>query len=156
MKLSNIFGFLAAAVPAMVTAPVRLNGGSNYFAILTGTGPIAKFYFAGGQLVALDPQSSGQPYRALVNTQQTGTGTCASYGQFGTVYGSSSNKCASYNTFGLQSNSENSQLGARLTFNWVGEFYVCGTDKEVYYKVNSADGPSGCTPISLYTVPVVE
>jgi hypothetical protein len=120
--------------------PVRLNGGSNYFSILTGNGPIAKFYFAGGQFVAVDPSGSTQPYRGLVNTQQTGTGTCATYGQFGTVWGSSTNKCASYNTFGLQSNSENSQLGARLVFNWVGGFYVCGSQKEVGVSLYVARG----------------
>ncbi|KAF6746923.1 hypothetical protein DFP72DRAFT_921571 [Ephemerocybe angulata] len=138
--------------------PVRLNGGSNYFSILTGTGPIAKFYFKQGQLVAVDPVSgpSGQAYRALVNTQQSGTGTCATFGQFGTVFGSSSNKCASYSTFGLQSNSENSQLGAHIVFNWTGGFYVCGAQKEVYYKVNPADGPAGCTQIELYTLPVIQ
>ncbi|KAJ2929931.1 hypothetical protein H1R20_g7183, partial [Candolleomyces eurysporus] len=57
---------------------------------------------------------------------------------------------------GNSSNPENSQLGAKVTFNWVGGFYVCGTNKEVYYKVNSADGPTGCTPIDLYTLPVVQ
>ncbi|EAU82393.1 hypothetical protein CC1G_06703 [Coprinopsis cinerea okayama7 len=137
--------------------PVRLHGGSIQ-SVLTGTGPIAKYYFRQGQLVALDPNypDGTLNWRPLVNTLQTGTATCATYGQFSNVLGASTNKCASYNSFYLEANPENSQLGSRLTFNWQGGFYVCGTAKEVWYKVSSSDGPGDCTPIQLYTVPVVE
>ncbi|KAH6906052.1 hypothetical protein BKA70DRAFT_451415 [Coprinopsis sp. MPI-PUGE-AT-0042] len=184
MKFSHLLSSLVALAPALVSGvrvpgadtplfylvatgpdsagvnflPVRLHGGSNYFAILTGTGPIAKFFFQSGRLVALDPtnpQGSTNAWRALINTPLTGNG-CSTNGQLGTVMGSSSNKCAKYATFGLQSNSENSQLGARLVFDWTGGFYICGTNKEVWYKTSSSDSPSDCTPIELYTLTVVE
>ena len=36
-----------------------------------------------------------------------------------------------FNTFGIQSDTENSQLGAQLTFNYVGGFYACGSGQDV-------------------------
>lgn len=60
---------------------------------------------------------------------------CSTYGQFGFTSGSSSNKCALYNTFSIQSNSQNSQLGAKLSFNGVGGFYTCGTTLDVSHVV---------------------
>lgn len=159
-----------------VGQPVRHRGSSaNYYSILTGNGPIAKFFFQSGRLVALnptDPQGSTHAWVPIINTSLTANG-CATFGQLGLIYGGSTNKCASYNTFGLQSNEENSQLGAHLVFNWTGGLHVCGAEKEVrysprfehvnaddshqvWYKLSPSDGPSDCTPIELYTVPVVE
>jgi hypothetical protein len=70
--------------------------------------------------------------RPLIGSVLGSTG-CSSYGQLGFVEGSSSNKCAKYNTFNIQSDPENSQLGARLTFNFVGGFYSCGSGQDVSY-----------------------
>ncbi|KAJ2929719.1 hypothetical protein H1R20_g7367, partial [Candolleomyces eurysporus] len=136
--------------------PVRLHGGSpNYSSILTGNGPIGKFFLTQGVLVSLDPSGSTLYPRPVVNSVLTANG-CSTYGTLGFVQGASSNKCARYSTFQIQSNPENAQLGAKLTLNWVGGFYVCGVNKEVVYKVSPGDGPTECTPIDLYTVPVVE
>ncbi|KAF8183651.1 hypothetical protein BJ912DRAFT_1061213 [Pholiota molesta] len=52
------------------------------------------------------------------------------------------------------SNGQNSQLGAELVFNFVGGFYSCNSGQEVWYKINSSDGPTGCDAIHLWTVPV--
>ncbi|KAJ2931059.1 hypothetical protein H1R20_g6032, partial [Candolleomyces eurysporus] len=170
MQLTKLSSLLVAALPAAINAlsvpnsdtplfnlPARLDGGPDYLSVLTGTGPIADFYYSQGNLVAVNPSTShSQPYRALINIQQTGAGDCATYGQFGTVLGSSTNKCAVYSPFTLVSFNENAQLGAMLTFNGTGGFYVCGFTSEVYYKANPNDGPSGCNPISLLTLPVTE
>ncbi|KAJ2929928.1 hypothetical protein H1R20_g7184, partial [Candolleomyces eurysporus] len=183
MQLAKLSSLLVAALPAAINAlrvpnsdtplfnliatgcnscgidykPVRLYGGADYFSVLDGTGPIAEFYFSQGNLVAVNPSTSNsQPYRALINIQQTGAGDCATYGQFGTVLGSSTNKCAAYSPLTLASFNENSQLGATLMFNGTGGFYVCGLTSEVYYKADPNDGPSGCNPISLFTLPVTE
>ncbi|KAF7760999.1 hypothetical protein Agabi119p4_10408 [Agaricus bisporus var. burnettii] len=65
------------------------------------------------------------------------------------------NKCARYNSFHIQSNTENAQLGARLSFNYFGQFYACGSGEDVWYKTTSSEGPGDCTAIDLYTVPVI-
>jgi hypothetical protein len=100
--------------------------------LLDESGPIAEFYFSQGNLVAVNPSTtSDQPYRVFINTQQTAAGNCATYGQLGTVLGSSTNKCAAYNPFGLASFNEDSQLGAMLAFNGSGGFYYCQLTSEV-------------------------
>ncbi|TFK35678.1 GPI-anchored small secreted protein [Crucibulum laeve] len=135
--------------------PVRTEGGSGGYATLTGTGSIGKFYFYQGALTGAPRTSSSSTLRPLIGSVLGATG-CSTYGALGFTEGSSSNKCARYSSFYLQSNPENSQLGARLTFNWVGGFYACGSGQDVWYKVNPSDGgPSDCSPIDLYTVPVV-
>ncbi|RXW18115.1 hypothetical protein EST38_g7739 [Candolleomyces aberdarensis] len=181
MQLAMLSSLLVAALPAAINAVrvpnsdtplfnliatgcdscgndyklVRLNGGAT---VLTGTGPIAAFYFSQGDLLAVNPSTSNsQPYRALINTQQTSAGDCATYGQFGTVLGSSTNKCATYRPFSLTSFPENAQLGAMLTFNGTdGAFYCCPMTPEVYYKANPDDGPSGCTEIQMFTIPATQ
>ncbi|KAH9475104.1 hypothetical protein JR316_0012215 [Psilocybe cubensis] len=134
--------------------PLRLNGGSGGYATLTGTSPIGQFYFAQGRLTALDPAgSTSLTYMPLLGSQ-LGPSGCSTYGQLGFVQGASSNKCARYDGFQIQSNIENSQLGAQLVINYVGGFYACGDGKDVWYKLSPGDGPSDCSPITLYTVPV--
>ncbi len=80
-----------------------------------------------------------------------------------------------YNSFQIQSDTENSQLGAQLTFNYVGGFYACGSGKDVgvdiqlvvcriftnkcfqvWYQASPTSGPPGlqCSPIALWTVPL--
>jgi hypothetical protein len=102
-------------------------------------------------------------------------GDCSTYGPLGFGSSTGTDKCGTFGTFGLQSDSENSQLGAALTFNSVGGFYACGSGQDVrydfffflpreatctdsvfqvWYKVNAGDGPTGCSAINLYTVPV--
>ena len=93
-----------------------------------GSGTIGQFFFIQGSLV-----SGNQGNPALINTFQTGTGTCATSGQLG-FFGSTSNKCASRNTFSIQSDTENSQLGAFLAFNNVGGFFACGANQDVRWK----------------------
>ncbi|KAF8884644.1 hypothetical protein BD779DRAFT_1442990 [Infundibulicybe gibba] len=129
-------------------------GGST----LTGSGPIGKFYFKGGQFVAVDPNGSPEPpnptLRSLVSSTQVSTATCTTAGALVFVQGSSSNKCAHPAPFSIRSNQENSQLGASLALD-PGSFYACGPGLDVWYKGPVDDGPAGCNPISLYTVPVV-
>ncbi|KAF8800740.1 hypothetical protein BYT27DRAFT_7015024, partial [Phlegmacium glaucopus] len=133
--------------------PLRINGGSGGYASLTGSGPIGQYYFYQGHLVASDPAGTSSTYRPVIGAIPLSTG-CTTYGSFGFVQGSSSDKCALYDSFQIQSNTQNSQLGAKLVFNYVGGFYACGSGQDVWYKVNPGDGPSGCSAIDLYTVPV--
>ncbi|TFK61092.1 hypothetical protein BDN72DRAFT_890235 [Pluteus cervinus] len=136
--------------------PLRINGGSGGYSTLAGSGPIGYFYFYQGVLTEAPPPYPPSPTtvtsRATLGFIPISTG-CSTYGQLG-FSSSSSDKCASYSTFGISSDNENSQLGAQLVYNYVGGFYSCGSGKDVWYKVNTGDGPSGCDPIGLWTVPV--
>lgn len=174
IKYTSLVALLASALPFLVSAivppgastplfylvsstsvspgtlnllPVLLNGA------LYGSSSPALFYFSQGSLYALSSPTSSPPYRVLLSLSPISTG-CTTYGGLGFVQGSSSNKCASYSGFQIQSNTQNSQLGAQLVVNFQGGFYEC-SGSTVVYKVNPGDGPSGCTPVSLYTVPVV-
>ena len=123
--------YLEPVFTLLLHKPVRLHGGSpSYNSILTGNGPVGKFFLTQGVLVSLDPSGSTLYPRPVVNSVLTANG-CSTYGTLGFVQGASSNKCARYSTFQIQSNPENSQLGAKLTLDWVGGFYVCGVNKEV-------------------------
>ncbi|KAJ3502687.1 hypothetical protein NLJ89_g8770 [Agrocybe chaxingu] len=119
--------------------PLRINGSSFGYSALSGSGPIGQFYFQQGRLRGHDTAGSTalQYFMPLISSQLTSTG-CTTYGPLGFFPGPSTNKCARYEYFGIQSNIENSQLGAKL----------------VWYKVDAADGPTECSPIELYTVPV--
>ncbi|KAF8700502.1 hypothetical protein AX14_000765 [Amanita brunnescens Koide BX004] len=127
--------------------PLRTTGGANGYATLTGTGPIGVLYFYQGALTA----APGIP--ALIAAIPLSD--CSTYGQLGFAQ-DDSDKCALYNTFDIQSDTENSQLGAQLTFNYVGGFYACGSGQDVWYQATPSDGPPGleCAPIALWTVPV--
>ena len=80
-----------------------------------------------------------------------------------------------YSSFNIQPDAEGSRLGAQLVFNFVGDFYACGSGQDVgvdvqfvvytvfaddlfqvWYQADATDGPPGlqCSPINLYTVPV--
>lgn len=113
--------------------PIRLSGEADPYSILNTGQPPAKFYFYQGQLLALDPNPQFHN-RGFVNTKLAG-GTCTTYGEFGVIGGTNTNKCASYGTLGLSSNQENSQLGAKLVFNWAGGFYACGATKAVSWDI---------------------
>jgi len=141
----------SSANAAFNLLPLRLNGGTGGYSSLTGSGPIGQFYFFQGNFVALDSTESSTD-RGLIGAVPESSG-CTAYGPLG-FSSSSSDKCAIYNGFELQSDTENSQLGAALVFNFVGGFYACGSG-DVVYKDTATDGPSGCSPIDLYTVPVV-
>jgi len=132
--------------------PVRINPSGGGDASLTGSGPPAQFYFFQGALTARD--ASGTTYRPYVNSIQGASG-CSAGGAFGFVQGTSTNKCTQYTSFQIQSDQENSQLGANLVFNYVGGFYACGSGQNVFYEKNAADVPSGCSAVTLNTVPVV-
>ncbi|KIM36401.1 hypothetical protein M413DRAFT_449124 [Hebeloma cylindrosporum] len=132
--------------------PLRLSGGSNGYASLTGSGPIGVYYFYQGKFVGAQISTPALSSPALIGAIPISSG-CSTYGPLGFA-GSSSDKCAIRDTFGIQSNTENSQLGAKLVFNSVGGFYACGSGLDVWYKVAAGDGPTGCSPIDLYTVPV--
>ncbi|KAF8884641.1 GPI-anchored small secreted protein [Infundibulicybe gibba] len=130
----------------------------KWWSSLTGPGPIGKFYFAQGKLVAVDPngppQTPNPTLTSLISATLGPTG-CTTAGALVFVQSSSSNKCARQvqpGQFVLQSDQENSQLGASLVPT-SGAFYACGSD--VWYKGPVDDGPAGCNPISLYTVPVL-
>ena len=101
---------------------MRTTGGANGYATLTGTGPIGVLYFYQGALTA----APGIP--ALIAAIPLSD--CSTYGQLGFAQ-DDSDKCALYNTFDIQSDTENSQLGAQLTFNYVGGFYACGSGQDV-------------------------
>jgi len=135
--------------------PLRTDGGAGGYATLTGSGPIGQFYFYQGALTAAPRPGSSSTQKPLIGSVLGSTG-CSTYGALGFTEGSSSNKCAKYNTFHIQSDSENSQLGAKLDFNFAGGFYACGSGQDVWYQVSAGDGPPGlnCTPIHLWTVPV--
>ncbi|PPQ97693.1 hypothetical protein CVT26_001876 [Gymnopilus dilepis] len=127
--------------------PLRLDG------TLTGSSPVVEFYLnSQGQLALIDPTTSTN-YNALIDSAFNGD--CSADGAIVFLQGSSSNKCAKRQGFQIQSDTENSQLGAQLVFNFVGGFYACGSNQAIWYKVNAADAPSDCSPVSLYTVPVV-
>jgi hypothetical protein len=155
-------------------------GPDGVYTTLSGSGTAIQAYFYQGYLTGTLNKSGSPTYRPFINTQFDGSGSCATYGQFGySGQGYSTNKCASFPRLQIQSNSENSQLGAKLTYNYVGGFYSCGPDEmvrffsfrfmelvvelvliaslsfQIWYKQNSADGPSGCSPVDLYTVPVL-
>ncbi|KAF8884658.1 hypothetical protein BD779DRAFT_1442999 [Infundibulicybe gibba] len=135
--------------------PLRTSGGSNGGSALTGSGPIGQFYFKQGQFVAVNPDDPTQSsvLNTLISGRPVGAG-CTTAGALVFVQGSSTNKCArSDQPFSLHSDPENSQLGASLTLD-PGSFYACGPEQEVWYKGPVDDGPGGCNPISLYTVPV--
>ncbi|KAF8326952.1 hypothetical protein F5887DRAFT_230113 [Amanita rubescens] len=134
--------------------PLRTSGGAGGYATLTGSGPIGVFYFYQGVLTAAAAPGSTSTTRALIGAIPLSTG-CTTYGPLGFA-GSSSDKCAKYSSFQIQSDTENSQLGAQLTFNYVGGFYACGSGKDVWYQASPTSGPPGltCTPIALWTVPL--
>ncbi|XP_006456403.1 hypothetical protein AGABI2DRAFT_195536, partial [Agaricus bisporus var. bisporus H97] len=135
-------------------APLRTTGGAGGYATLTGSNPIGQFYFYQGSLIASPRPGSTSPQRPLIGSLLNSTG-CSEYGSLGFTEGSSTNKCARYNSFHIQSNPENAQLGARLSFNYFGQFYACGSGGDVWYKTTSSEGPGDCTAIDLYTVPVI-
>ncbi|KAG8950397.1 hypothetical protein FRC03_012895, partial [Tulasnella sp. 419] len=83
----------------------------------------------------------------------TSTG-CNPDGQLYFLIGGSSNKCARANPFAIQSYDQNAQLGAKLVFNWTGGFYACDGGATVYYYTG-APTKSGCSAITLWTVPKV-
>ena len=56
---------------------------------------------------------------------------CTTYGPLVFSSNSSGEYADTNNTFGLESDDENSQLGASLTFNFVGGFYACGSSQDV-------------------------
>jgi hypothetical protein len=134
-------------------APLRTTGGTGGYSTLTTSNPIGQFYFSQGTLTAAPLPGSTTTQRAVLGSIPLSTG-CTEYGPFGFVGGSSSDKCAKYSPFAIQSDPENSQLGARLTFNSTGQFYACGSGEDVYYKTDPSQGPQDCTAIDLYTVPV--
>lgn len=107
-----------------------LKGGAGDYASLTGNGPIGQFYFYQGKLTALDPAGTTTTYRPLIGSL-LGSSGCSTYGPLGFTQGSSSNKCARYDSFQIQSNNENSQLGAKLVFNFEGGFYACESSRDV-------------------------
>ncbi len=89
-------------------------------------------------MTAAPAPGSTSTQRANIGAILGSTG-CSTYGQLGFVTGSSSDKCAKYNSFQIQSDTENSQLGAQLTFNYVGGFYACGSGKDVGVDVHFVD-----------------
>jgi len=148
-----LFYLVSTSASSPNLLPLRMpGGGGGGSASLLGSGTPALFYFWQGQLTVYDPNGNTFPYRPLINTVQVATG-CTNFGALDFVEGTSTNKCASYSSFQLQSNQQDSQLGAELVFNYVGGFYACNSGSEVWYKINSSDGPSNCVPIHLYTVP---
>lgn len=135
--------------------PLRINGGTGDFATLTGTGgPVGNLYFINGKLVVQDPAGSINTYKPFINAAVGGSG-CTNFGPLGFVQGSTTNKCALFESFQIQSDAENSQLGARLVFNFEGGFFVCGAGQDIWYKASPIDGPSDCNRIELYTTPVI-
>lgn len=134
--------------------PLRINGGTGDFATLTGIGPIGNLYFSRGKLVAQDPAGTMNTYRPYISAIRGGSG-CSTFGPLGFVQGSTSNECALYESFQIQSDTEDSQLGAKLVFDFRGGFFTCGASQDIWYKTHPNEGPSDCNRIELYTTPVI-
>ncbi|RXW14050.1 hypothetical protein EST38_g11801 [Candolleomyces aberdarensis] len=148
------FYFVATSPHSSTPRPVLI-GPDGVYTTLAGSGTAIQAYFYQGYLTGTLDKSGSPTYRPLVDTGFNSDGSCATYGQFGYSAHGSTNKCASFPRLQIQSNNENSQLGAKLTYNYVGGFYVCGTDEMIWYKRNAEDGPQACSPVDLYTVPVL-
>lgn len=131
--------------------PLRISGGSDGFATLTGDGPIGKFTITGGNLAA-DSQSVS--FSGFIDGSPLGSG-CNPNGPLGFLLEQQiMNTCAENETFEILSYSKEKKLGAQLVFNPFlgGGFYACGGD--VWFKISRTDSPPGCIPITLWTVPV--
>jgi hypothetical protein len=115
----------------LLLQPLRVTGGTDFYSTLTGDGPIGQFYFYQGKLTSASPWIT--PYIG----SSLGPIQCTTYGYLGFAQGGSTDKCARYDTFQIQSNSQNAQLGAKLTFNFVGDFYACGSglDVRLFYQL---------------------
>ncbi|KAG8928383.1 hypothetical protein FRC02_006994 [Tulasnella sp. 418] len=95
---------------------------NQYDGILT-TGTASKFYLE-GQRLRLDINDPSAWF-ATVDFIQVSSGSCSVDGPIKIIPGTSSNKCAKNFNFNLSSYEQNSQLGAKLVFNWAGGFYGC-------------------------------
>lgn len=115
---------------------MRISGGSDGFATLTGDGPIGKFTIAGGNLTAANSQSVSNPFSGFINGSPNGPG-CNPDGPLGfqLIQQITSNTCAETETFEILSYSKDKKLGAQLVFNPFlgGGFYACGGDVSVMF-----------------------
>ena len=107
---------------------MRSSEGTEGTLSLGGNGAIQEFYFYQGALVTTGSTPNNE-VRVLITSQPSPQG-CTTYGQLG-YSTSQSSYCAEYNGFEIQSDIHNSQLGASLVFNYVGNFYSCGSNAEV-------------------------
>ncbi|KAJ2925994.1 hypothetical protein H1R20_g11103, partial [Candolleomyces eurysporus] len=149
------FYFVATSPDNSTPRPVRI-GPDGLYTTLSGSGTAIQAYFFQGYLTGALDKSGSPTYHPFLNTSPGEGGSCTTFGQLGySGLGYSTNKCASFSWFQIQSNPENSQLGAKLTYNYVGGFYSCGPDENIWYKQNAHDGPQNCSPVDLYTVPVL-
>ncbi|KAJ2926001.1 hypothetical protein H1R20_g11108, partial [Candolleomyces eurysporus] len=149
------FYFVATSPNNSTPRPVRI-GPDGIYTTLSGSGTAIQAYFFQGSLTGTLDKSGSPTYHPFLNTSPREDGSCTTFGQFGySPQGSSTNTCASFPRFQIQSNSENAQLGSKLTHNNVGGFYSCGPDENIWYKQNAHDGPQNCSPVDLYTVPVL-
>ncbi|KAJ2924429.1 hypothetical protein H1R20_g12669, partial [Candolleomyces eurysporus] len=150
------FYLIAVSLGTSAVRPVLFDS-SGGGVTLGGSGFPAQNYFYQGRLRSTLERTGDPNYRAYINNEFTDTGSCATYGTLGYLPGenTSTNKCATYPNFQLQANSQNAQLGSRLTVNYVGGFFSCGPDEQIWYKQNEQEGPTNCYPVDLYTVPVV-
>lgn len=77
--------------------------------------------------MAVPPRGSNTTQRLLIGATSSSTG-CTRHGPLRLTQGSSPDKCAKYDSFYIQSES---QLGAQLSFNFLGGFYACGSNQDV-------------------------
>lgn len=133
--------------------PLRIASGAGGFASLAGGGAIGQFYFIQGRLAVLDPAGSSNTYHPFISSISTSSG-CSTFGPLGFTQQSKTGACALYDSFQIQSDTESSQLGAKLVFNYQGGFYSCSASQDIWYKVSPVDGPSDCSEVDLYTIPV--
>jgi len=135
--------------------PLRTQGGEYGFATLTGSGPIGQFHFSEGSLIGAPRYAGDETLQPNIGAIPQGPVGCTTFGPLGFATESTTYQCAKFSKFTIHSHEKNSQLGAKLVFNNKGDFYACGDYQEVWYKVSPEDGPIDCSPINLYTVPVV-
>jgi hypothetical protein len=114
------------------------------------------FYFYQGMLLAANPNPADPipTLRPIISSNFIANG-CSTYGSLAFVEGSSSNKCARSSSFYIQSDQENSQLGAKLVFNWVGGFFACGSGLDVSLMFRRERGWLGWLADHLFLVDLV-
>lgn len=112
--------------------PVRIVGGTEGNATLSGNAPIGEFYFFENIFVTVNSTRDAQD-TVYIGAVTTPSG-CTTYGPLSFTLKDGRDDCSNENSFNIRPDEENKQLGAYLVFNFVGGFYACGSEKDVRGK----------------------